>query len=264
LRKHEGGLLAHALQNSFSIHFKEEKMNRGIYPPLAGAITLEHRMEVLSHNIGNVHSTGFKKDTPIFATILGKTQGPSVAGIDLFPLMDALPPDRSQGVLHHTGEPLDVGLEGEGFLVSQTSDGLRYYRGGKLHRNAVGNLVTHTGDPLMGKKGTIRLPVGEVMIGNDGTIRVNNKIIDTLRLDKISKGQETAKVGDLFWTVPDEIVSDTTTTVHQGMLEQSNVNPSLDMIELIKVTREYEQMQKAMRAMDELAAQAIQAGRVQG
>jgi flagellar basal body rod protein FlgG len=255
--------LAHALQNSSSIHVKEEKMNRGIYPPLAGAITLEHRMEVLSHNIGNVHTTGFKKDKPIFATILGQTPGPSVAGIDLFPLMDALPPDRSQGVLHHTGEPLDVGLEGEGFLVAQTPDGLRYYRGGKLHRNADGNLVVHTGDPLMGKKGPIQLPGGEVVIGNDGTIRVNNKIIDTLRLDKISNGQETAKVGDLFWTVPDQVVPDTHTTVHQGMLEQSNVNPSLDMVELIKVIREYEQMQKAIKAMDELAAQAIQAGRVQ-
>jgi flagellar basal body rod protein FlgG len=255
--------LAHALQNSSSIHVKEEKMNRGIYPPLAGAITLEHRMEVLSHNIGNVHTTGFKKDKPIFATILGQTPGPSVAGIDLFPLMDALPPDRSQGVLHHTGEPLDVGLEGEGFLVAQTPDGLRYYRGGKLHRNADGNLVVHTGDPLMGKKGPIQLPGGEVVIGTDGTIRVNNKIIDTLRLDKISNGQETAKVGDLFWTVPDQVVPDTHTTVHQGMLEQSNVNPSLDMVELIKVIREYEQMQKAIKAMDELAAQAIQAGRVQ-
>ena len=48
------------------------------------------------------------------------------------------------------------------------------------------------------------------------------------------------------------------------MLEKSNVNPSLDMVELIKVTREYEQMQKAIQAMDEMASQAIQAGRVQG
>ena len=239
-------------------------MNRGIYPPLAGAITLEHRMEVLSHNIGNVHTTGFKKDKPVFATILGQTSGPSVAGIDLFPLMDALPPDRSQGTLYQTGEPLDVGLEGEGFLVAQTSDGLRYYRGGKLYRNANGNLVTHTGDPLMGKKGPITLPAGEVVIGADGTLLVNNQVVDKLRLDKIADGQETAKVGNLLWTVPAQVSADKETTVHQGMLEQSNVNPSMDMVELIKVTREYEQMQKAIKAMDELAAQAIQAGRVQG
>ena len=76
-------------------------MNRGIYPPLAGAITLERRMEILSHNIGNVQTTGFKKDKPVFETILGQTSGPSVAGIDLFPLIGSLPADRSQDFLWH-------------------------------------------------------------------------------------------------------------------------------------------------------------------
>lgn len=239
-------------------------MNRGVYPPLAGAIALEHRLEVLSHNIGNVNTTGYKRAKPVFASILGQTSGPSVAGIDLFPLMDGLPPDRSQGNLSHTGESLDVGLKGEGFLVAQTPDGLRYYRGGKLNRNSQGNLVVHTGDPLMGKKGPINLPVGEVVIDHDGTLRVNNKIIDQLRLGKIPNGKDTARVGDVFWTVPDQVIPDQETTVHQGMLERSNVNPALDMVELIKVTREYEQMQKAIRAMDDLTSQAIQAGRVQG
>lgn len=239
-------------------------MNRGIYPPLAGAISLEHRLEVLSHNIGNVNTTGFKKDRPLFATILGQTSGPSIAGIDLFPLLDSLPADRTQGRLSFTGELFDVGLEGEGFLVAQTPEGLRYYRGGKLHRNTDGNLVTHTGDPLLGRNGLLRLPAGEMVIDQDGTIRVDNRMIDQLRMDKIPPGQSTAKVGDLYWTVPEHAAPDNNTKVYQGMLEQSNVNPSLDMVELIKVTREYEQMQKAIKAMDELAAQAIQAGRVQG
>ncbi|MDX2347346.1 MAG: flagellar hook-basal body protein [Nitrospirota bacterium] len=248
-------------------------MNRGIYPPLAGAITLERRLEVLSHNIGNIQTTGFKKDKPIFATVLGQTSGPSIAGIDLFPLIAGLPPDRSQGVLAHTGEALDVALQGEGFLVAQTPDGLRYYRGGKLQRNSDGNLVTHSGDPLLGKKGPIKLPPGEIVIDSAGKISVNvidsagkisGKNVDTLRLDQIPKGENTAKIGDLYWTVPEKPTRARETTVHQGMLEKSNVNPSLDMVELIKVTREYEQMQKAIKAMDEMASQAIQAGRVQG
>jgi flagellar basal body rod protein FlgG len=250
-------------------------MNRGIYPPLAGAITLERRLEVLSHNIGNIQTTGFKKDKPIFATVLGQTSGPSVAGIDLFPLISGLPPDRSQGVLAHTGDPLDVALQGEGFLVAQTPEGLRYYRGGKLQRNSDGNLVTHRGDPLVGKKGPIKLPPGEIVIDNAGKISVNvidsagkisgnNVDVDTLRLDQIPKGENVAKVGDLYWTVPEKQTRASETMVYQGMLEKSNVNPSLDMVEIIKVTREYEQMQKAIKAMDEMASQAIQAGRVQG
>ncbi len=239
-------------------------MNRGIYPPLSGAITLERRLEVLSHNIGNVNTTGFKKDKPIFATVLGQVSGPSVAGIDLFPMMETVHPDRTQGVLAHSGEAFDVGLQGEGFLVVQTPDGLRYFRGGKLHRSPEGNLVTHTGDPLVGKKGPIKLPPGDMVIDNVGNISVNNKGVDKFRLDKVSDGERIVKVGDLYWTVPEKTTQARETTVHQGMLEKSNVNPSMDMVELIKVTREYEQMQKAIQAMDEMASQAIQAGRVQG
>lgn len=238
-------------------------MNRGIYPPLAGALTLERRLEVLSHNIGNIQTTGFKKDKPIFATVLGQTSGPSVAGIDLFPVMDGLPPDRSQGVMVHTGQPLDVGLEGEGFFVVQTAEGKRYFRGGSLHRNVNGILVTHTGDPVLGKKGPIKLPVGDVGIEQDGSIRVNNRIVDRFRLEQVSKGQEAGKIGDLYWLAPEKGTPASAVNVQQGMLEKSNVNPSLDMVELIKVTREYEQMQRAIQAMDEMAAQTIQAGRVQ-
>ena len=201
-------------------------MNRGIYPPLAGAMTLEQRLDVLSHNIGNVQTTGFKKDKPIFETILGQSSGPSIAGIDLFPLMGGLPADRSQGVLGHTGDSLDVALQGEGFLVAQTAEGLRYYRGGKLQRDTAGNLVTHSGDPLIGKKGPIKVPPGTMVIDSAGNISVNNKVVDKLRVDEIPKGEQTVKVGDLYWTVPDKPVRARQTTVHQGMLEKSNVNPS--------------------------------------
>ncbi len=239
-------------------------MNRGIYPPLAGALSLERRLEVLAHNIGNIQTTGFKKDTPIFATVLGQTSGPSVAGMNLFPVIDGLPSDRSQGVLGHTGAPLDVALQGDGFFVVETPEGLRYFRGGKLNLNAKGNLVTHNGDPLLGEKGPIKVPPGEIVIDNKGNVSVNNVGAGALRLDQIPEGQTTEKVGNLYWTVPSKQTPATGTTVHQGMLEKSNVNPALDMVELIKVTREYEQMQKAIQAMDEMAAQAIQAGRVQG
>ena len=108
------------------------------------------------------------------------------------------------------------------------------------------------------------MPPGEIVIDNAGKVSVNNVGVDSLRLDQIPKGESTAKVGDLYWTVPEKPTRARGTTVHQGMLEKSNVNPSLDMVELIKVTREYEQMQKAIKAMDEMAGQAIQAGRVQG
>ena len=239
-------------------------MNRGIYPPLAGAITLERRLEILSHNIGNVHTSGFKKDNPVFGTILARSAGPQVAGIDLFPRVDRIAPDHSQGTIQHTGHSLDLAIEGKGFFVVDTAAGLRHFRGGRLQRNDKGLLVTHTGDPLMGEKGPIKLPPGEVTVDPTGTIRVNNKRVGQLRIERHGENVTSKKTGDLFWEVPRQVEDAENVTVHQGKLEKSNVKPSTDLIEIIKVTRGYEQMQKAIKTMDELAGQAIQAGKIQG
>ena len=239
-------------------------MNRGIYPALAGAITFERRLEILSHNVGNVHTTGYKKDEPIFGTMLARAGGQPVAGIDLFPHISTIRPDHSQGPLRNTGHSMDIALEGKGFLVVSTPAGLRHFRGGQLHRNQEGQLVTHTGDVLVGKKGPIKLPPGNMTIEQDGSVRVNNAVVDTLRLEQVPESVNTVKSGDLFWHIPKEAETAEDLRVHQGKIEKSNVKPGVDLMELIKVTRGYEQMQKAIRTMDELTAQVIQTARVQG
>lgn len=238
-------------------------MNRGVYPALAGAIIFERRLDVLSHNVGNVHTTGFKKDVPAFGTILARMVGPPIAGIDLFPQLATVRPDFSQGALRQTSHPFDLALEGDGFFVVQTASGDRLFRGGRFIRNASGALVTHAGDPVMGKKGPIVLPPGDMTVDRSGTIRVNNNVIDQFRLVHAPGGTVLQKAGDLYWRMPEQTEPAPAVQVHQGMIEQSNVDASLDLIEMIKVTRGYEQMQKVIRTMDEMTGQAIQIGRVQ-
>ncbi len=239
-------------------------MNRGIYPPLAGAISFERRLEVLSHNIGNVNTTGYKKDKPVFETILGSASGRPLAGMDLFPRVGRIVPEIAQGALEQTGRTLDVGLNGPGFFVVKTADGDRHFRGGRLFQNEKGELITHSGDPLMGKKGPIMVPPGEVSIDAKGSVSVNNTVLDQLRIEDLPPSGVPVKTGDLYWQIPDRVESAPNTTVQQGMLERSNINPGMDLVELIKVTRAYEQMQKAITTMDELAGQVIQVARVQG
>lgn len=239
-------------------------MNRGIYPAVAGAIILERRLDVLSHNIGNVHTTGFKKDVPAFGTILARVVGPPIAGIDLFPQLATVRPDFSQGALRHTGHSFDFALEGDGFFVVRTSAGERFFRGGRLHRDASGTLVTHTGDPVLGQKGVITLPPGDLAVSSDGTVRVDNRKVDQFRLERVPAGTPLQKAGDLYWVRPNRTESAQEVRLHQGMLEQSNVDPGMDLVDMIKITRGYEQMQKAIRTMDEMTGQVIQAGRIQG
>ena len=239
-------------------------MNRGIYPALAGAITFERRLEIISHNIGNIHTTGYKKDKPVFGTLLARAGNRPVAGIDLFPHISQVRPDHSQGPLRDTGHSMDLALQGNGFLVVSTPAGLRHHRGGQFHRNQDGQLVTHTGDPVMGKKGPVKLPPGEMVVAQDGTIRINGVVVDRLRIEQAPEVHHSVKAGDLFWHVPAGSKPAKGVEVHQGKIEKSNVKAGVDLMEMIKVSRGYEQMQKAIRTMDELTAQVIQTSRVQG
>jgi len=239
-------------------------MNRGIFPPLAEAIALERRLGVLAQNVSNIKTAGYKNDKPVFETILARMNGPRTAGIDLFPDVALVRADRSQGVLQHTGQPFDLALNGEGFFVVQTEAGQRFYRGGKLHRDVNGTLVTHTGDPLLGKSGSITLPPGPMVVNGSGEVYVQNKKVGELRLERVPDSTVPVKVGNLFWRIPQGAEPATTVQVQQGMLEKSNVHPSAMLLEMIQVTRGYEQMQKAIRMMDQLTGQVIQAARVQG
>ena len=239
-------------------------MNRGMYPVMAGAITQERQMELLAHNIGNIHTSGFKKDEAVFGTILARSVGPRVAGIDMFPQVATVRPDFTQGTLRYTGHEMDVALEGEGFFVVRTAVGERHYRGGQFQINKDGNLAAYTGDPILGEDGPINMPDGPLAIDKNGAVYVGKRVIGTLRVEKLPPNEVPIKAGDLFWVAPGSAIPVKNVRIHQRSVEQANVNPSMELVNMIKVTRGYEQMQKAIQAMDDLTGQIIQSSRVQG
>lgn len=239
-------------------------MNRGVYPAVAAAITHERQLELLAHNLGNIHTTGFKKDQAMFGTILAQSAGRPVAGFDLFPEVADVRPDTSQGTLKHTGSDMDVALQGEGFLVVATSAGERHFRGGQLTINTNGELAALTGDAVMGKTGPIKIPQGVMNIDRKGMVSVDQRQVGQLRIERLLPSATPVKAGDLYWQIPKQVVPSPETEVFQGSLEQSNINPGMALIDMIKVTRGYEQMQKAIQTMDEMTQQIIQSARGQG
>lgn len=238
-------------------------MNRGIYPVVAGAITQERHLELLAHNLGNIHTTGFKKDESVFGTILASSVGQPVAGFDLFPQVATVRPDTSQGTLRFTGHDMDVGLQGEGFLVVSTSEGIRHFRGGQLKINTKGELATQLDDPVLGVNGPIKVPAGTMNIDRKGNVRVEGKQVGQLRIENLLPSTVPVKAGDRYWQIPQQVAEAPNVEVFQGSLEQANVNPSMELINMIKVSRGYEQMQKAIQTMDELTDRVIQSARTQ-
>lgn len=242
----------------------------GLYTSASGMLAESTRHDAIANNIANVSTTGFKKDQtvvraqPAQALRRLSDQVISINGLatDLAPaigsrgqgaLVDAILPNFSQGTLMATANATDMAIQGEGYFVVDTARGRRYTRQGNFALNGKGQLVTQNGDPVLSSTGAAILPGRKKLeIGTDGSILLDGE--ETGRLmtvlpdgpDRLSKEGE-----GLFAPVPGARFQAAGATVVQGHLERSNVNPVLEMAEMLTALRSYEANQRAIMAQDE-------------
>lgn len=245
-------------------------MIKGLYSAVSAMLMNAARQQVLSHNISNLETAGFKQ---ILTTAEGFMQNQSVytsentlsgsvnylGVLGLGSQMSAEYIDYQPGALQDTGNPLDFALQGNGFFTVKTADGNRYTRDGRFLRDAEKMLVTIEGYPVLDDAAqTIELPDGEVTVAADGSISVNGTAVATLGIgvfaDPKTELQHTE--GNLF-TGPAASTSEETSQVAQGYLEASNANPSQLMTQLVEVSRSYEAAQKMVQNHDELLGKTI-------
>jgi len=239
---------------------------------LSRQMVLERQMDVVANNVANVNTTGYKADRSLFQEFL--TSG---AHQDNF-----LTPDRrisyvqdratfhdfSQGPAEETKNPLDVAIDGGGFLVVQTPAGERYTRDGGLQINNQGQLVTASGDPVLGSSGPIVFQPTDkqVNIAADGNVTVLEGInrIDSvrgkLRLVSFAQAQRLLKEGSNLYSASTGAVAqpDITSKLRQGFIEKSNVNSVVEMSRMIEVTRTYTQISALLQQQGDLHKTAIE------
>jgi flagellar basal body rod protein FlgG len=122
-----------------------------------------------------------------------------------------------------------------------------YTRNGAFQVSSKGQLVTATGDAVMGDKGVITLPPGPVSISPDGTISSNGAVAGKVKVVDFSNTNDLKSAGDNYYSAPaNTAIAATNTNIRQGMLESSNVNPISGMVELITAQRSAEMMQRAL------------------
>ncbi len=203
---------------------------------LSGQMARERQMDVLSNNIANLSTTAFKGQEMVFAELLSNTGSGSVAYVQ-----DAgTVRDWSQGPLTRTGNPLDVALQGTGFLEVETAAGVRFTRDGRLKLDTQGQLVSLDGDPVLGDgERPIVLPPngGTVTIGQDGTVATAQGNVGHLAVVNFDQLQGLSVEEEGRYNTDQTPNPATDTKIMQGMIEESNVQPVLEITRLMSASR---------------------------
>lgn len=270
---------------------------KNIWVSVSGALAQQKNVETIANNVANANTPGFKKDQLVFKEYLTaldkgvedidlpnkewkpkdfyKTYGAQNAYVKA----DGSYTNFQQGQLTPTSNPLDLALRGKGFFEVLTPNGTRYTRRGLFTVNNQGNLVTDQGYAVLNKmdwaalktEGAKNLTVpkpeerkisiggGNVTVNMQGEVYQQGKKIGDLSVVEFKDMHTLKKEGNSLYinSEKDNIENSTKTVVNQGFIEESNVNAVLEMSELIKANRQFESIQKAMKAYDSITGKSV-------
>lgn len=211
--------------------------------------------EILSNNIANSATEGYQRERVAFRTELDRASGLAWPAQRVDGARDA-----SGAGIQPTGAPLDVALVGPGYFAVQAPGGERFTRAGSFQTGVDGTLQTADGYPVLGDGGPLVLPPGDVSIGEDGAIAVNGVLVGALRVSDVAP-EDLVREGQTLYAVRDGAAAGPrplNTRVAQGNLEGSNVETVTEMVEMIRVLREYESNNKAMNVQGDTLKRLIE------
>jgi len=236
-------------------------MIRGLYISASGMSTQLKRQEVISNNLANIDTPGFKKDSLVsssFSNILvsrlddpqDRDLRPSLGNFSLESFPQEVFTDFSQGKLIYTGRDLDFSLQGKGFFVVDTPWGRRYTRAGDFVVSPQGILITTEGYPVLGENGPMEVGEKEFYFTQQGELVVEKEIVNKFLVVDIPY-KELSKEGDTLFKAREDVVNPLSSyTLLQGFLESSNVNVVKEMVDMISGLRLYEANQRAILMQD--------------
>ena len=240
-------------------------MDQALLTVAAGMRARMETLEVLGNNIANAPTSGYKADREfyrLFATAEARLDM-GLGERPWMPVVGGSVIDFGQGPLIQTEGPLDVALSGPGFLVVQSPNGDLYTRSGSLQRSSAGVLSTFEGYPVAGSRGEqIRLPAtGEIDIRPDGVVSVDGLVAGLLQMVEFPGRPPLSKVGRSYFAAPQGVLPQpaSATTMKQGYIEGSNVEPTKEAVNLIMATRHFEMMRRVASLVgDQMDGRAVE------
>ena len=247
-------------------------MLRSMYASVSSMLTLQSRQSIITNNLANVNTTGYKSQTLVaksFDSMLlhnkdnyknGVSQVNELGSLNFGVRIDETATNYNQGTLISTDNNTDFAIVGSGFFeVTDEQNNTYYTRDGSFKISADGYLVTSEGYTVMGENGSINVGQEDFTVSEIGEIiDKNGDTIDRFSIKSFAQKERIEKVGNNMVKVPDDIESkDFEGGVKQGFLESSNVNSVEEMVDMIAVMRSYEANQKILQAHDELLGKSV-------
>ncbi|HLK26610.1 MAG TPA: flagellar basal-body rod protein FlgF [Caulobacteraceae bacterium] len=245
-------------------------MDNALYVGLSKQMLLERELDIAANNLANVNTAGFKvEELMSVPDPMTPPSLPSGSAPIQFVVDNGVARDFSQGPLQQTDSPLDLAIMGQGFFQVQTASGVRYTRDGRFAKDNQGRLVTQQGDPVLDASASpisLNPQGGPPMIGGDGTItqtvpgQPNGQVVGRVGVVSFADLTQLSKEGDGYYA---EASGQTPTPVNdqvirQGMLEGSNVNPIIQVTDLIRISRAYDMVANLMNSAASMSETAVQ------
>ncbi|CAA7615825.1 Flagellar basal body rod protein [Candidatus Terasakiella magnetica] len=238
-------------------------MQNTSYIALSRQAALWRQLEVVSNNMANANTPAFKGEQMMFREFLVPTRSTerAVGGKLSFVQDVGVLRDVREGPLTKTDNPLDFALHGDGYFQIETEAGMRYGRNGHFRLDQTGMLVNSQGFAVMDDRDQpIVFAPNEtrIEVATDGTISTENGRVARLKVVKFANDQQLRSAGDSLFETTQEAEVVARPTIAQGMMEESNVQPVVEMTRMTQILREYQGVQKMLDAEHERQLKAIQ------
>jgi flagellar basal-body rod protein FlgF len=240
-------------------------MEQTTYVALSRMIALQRQTEMTAHNIANANTPGFKGSRKVFGDYLltqHRVDQPTGARTIQFVQDRATFRDHAESPKSRTGNPLDIALASDGFLAFETARGERFGRNGRLTLDPAGRITSSEGFPVLSTQGTplvVAPNESNISIAADGTVSTPNGEIGRLRVVRFEEPQKLVAEGSTLYRAEEgqEPQAVAAPLVMQGMIEESNVQPLIEITLLIAQQREFEFNAQFVEREGERSQQAI-------
>ncbi|WP_119168028.1 flagellar basal-body rod protein FlgF [Algihabitans albus] len=240
------------------------------YVALSRQAALRRELDVISNNIANMDTPGYRGESMLFVEYLANTKDKVPAGLRKISYVQdiATVRDLSEGAKTATDNPLDLAISGDGFFAVESENGERYTRNGAFMLDADGQIVTTSGLPLLNEAGqpmVVPDTAGRIDVARDGTVSYHEQAggdavqVGRIRLVQFENEYALKKDADVLFRADDQAALPADgSEILQGFIEKSNVKGVVEMTKLIQTVNSYQSAGKMVESEHERQRRAIQ------